>query len=419
MFSSTTSLLPQNKIAGTQIAWGRGTWGEIEDGRSGYLFDKDDAFQYVVPQQWLAGNSVSEDDLTDCLTQIEKEVGEPEEFRRGLGLIPGGGFTHPGIVVRSRTNDEVVCVFTPTSFQPDFLNGKVDGYFEWFLDKKGADTADLSTWMKQFDAMSGNRLDNITASPVVPVYGEAVEVTAKSDVLSEAERDWFLRKVWQYQKGGCPKGTKSRLAEEILVTWKRVLGESEVVEADPSLQPPKKWFEKMLGQVEGDDKPAIVGAIWRDLSDEKKAEIRAREGKTYAPAKSESVAPQLKKKLTSLPTSEVARMLHAKEISDSDVEDTFGEFSAKLDRIYDAVSKLELSGDTYTYVVDKDERGEFAAHVEDHGGKVVWEASSDDDEDGAFWPVTDGFMKHEQDVDGLEKYLKQMHVIPASANLTK
>lgn len=365
MFSSTTSLLPQNKIAGTQIAWGRGTWGDLEDGRSGYLFDKDDAFQYVVPQQWLAGNSVSEDDLTDCLTQIEKEVGEPEEFRRGLGLIPGGGATHPGIVIRSRTNDEVVCVFTPTSFQPDFLNGKVDGYFEWFLDKKGADTKDLNTWMKQFDAMSGNRLDNITSSPIVPVYGEALEVTAKSSVLSEAERDWFLRKVWQYQKGGCPNGTKSRLAEEILVTWRKVLGE------------PK------------------------------------------APVVTEAVDPQLKKKLTSLQVSEIARMIQAKEISDSDVEDALGEFSPKLDRVYDAVSKLELSGNTYTYVVDKDERGEFAAHVEDHGGKVVWEASSDDDEDGNFWPVTDGFMKHEQDMDGLEKYLKQMRVIPASANLTK
>jgi antirestriction protein/predicted RNA binding protein with dsRBD fold (UPF0201 family) len=57
-------------------------------------------------------------------------------------------------------------------------------------------------------------------------------------------------------------------------------------EADPSLQAPKRWWNKMVKQVKGDDPAAIVGRIWADLPDEKKKEIRAREGKKYGPAES-------------------------------------------------------------------------------------------------------------------------------------
>lgn len=65
------------------------------------------------------------------------------------------------------------------------------------------------------------------------------------------------------------------------------LGNGEnMEEADPSLQAPKRWFNKMLKRVSGDDPAAIVGAIWRDLPVEKKKEIRGREGKTYGPAES-------------------------------------------------------------------------------------------------------------------------------------
>lgn len=61
-----------------------------------------------------------------------------------------------------------------------------------------------------------------------------------------------------------------------------------IVESDPSLKPPKKWFNKMLKRASGDDKAAVVGSIWSKLSDKKKAEIRAREGKHYGPAESKT-----------------------------------------------------------------------------------------------------------------------------------
>jgi hypothetical protein len=66
----------------------------------------------------------------------------------------------------------------------------------------------------------------------------------------------------------------------------------EILAADPSAQPPKKWWNKMHKEVkEGNpdyseekiDK--TIGNIWyNDLSDEKRKEIRAREGKHYQAA---------------------------------------------------------------------------------------------------------------------------------------
>jgi len=62
------------------------------------------------------------------------------------------------------------------------------------------------------------------------------------------------------------------------------------VAVDPSLKPPKKWFNKMFKKMktEGyDDETArkSVGKIWYDLPVAKKKEIRKREGKHYGPAK--------------------------------------------------------------------------------------------------------------------------------------
>jgi len=58
--------------------------------------------------------------------------------------------------------------------------------------------------------------------------------------------------------------------------------------AAPSLKPPKGWFDRMVDEVDKkgvDDPAAVVGKIWSDLPDAKKAEIRGREGKSYGPAK--------------------------------------------------------------------------------------------------------------------------------------
>jgi hypothetical protein len=88
-------------------------------------------------------------------------------------------------------------------------------------------------------------------------------------------------------------------------------------------------------------------------------------------------------------------------------------------------------------IVDLDERGSYRAHVEDEDGKVVFEYSNENEEEqeilddegrptgeyktvtteGDLWLVTDGFMKHVDDLGGLEKYLKEMKVIPKDASL--
>lgn len=73
----------------------------------------------------------------------------------------------------------------------------------------------------------------------------------------------------------------------------------------------------------------------------------------------------------------------------------------------------------YEYIIDLDERGTFSCHVDDPAGKEVWSASNEDNEDGEFSPVVDGFMKHTKDIQGLEKYLEEMGIMPKDAKLVK
>ena len=78
----------------------------------------------------------------------------------------------------------------------------------------------------------------------------------------------------------------------------------------------------------------------------------------------------------------------------------------------------------FEYHIDLDERGSFRAHVENKKtGKVVFEFSNEiaciDDNgnltgetyDGELWIVEAGFMKHTEDLDGLEEYLVDMKII--------
>jgi hypothetical protein len=55
--------------------------------------------------------------------------------------------------------------------------------------------------------------------------------------------------------------------------------ENFINESDPSLRPPKKWFNKMK---DSGKSQKLIGWIWyHSLSPEKRAEIRGREGKHY------------------------------------------------------------------------------------------------------------------------------------------
>lgn len=66
---------------------------------------------------------------------------------------------------------------------------------------------------------------------------------------------------------------------------------------------------------------------------------------------------------------------------------------------------------TYYYIVDLDERGVYKCHVENSKGEEIWGVSTEDSEDGLFWPVEDGFMKSVKDMDGLAGYLIEMGFI--------
>jgi hypothetical protein len=72
-----------------------------------------------------------------------------------------------------------------------------------------------------------------------------------------------------------------------------------------------------------------------------------------------------------------------------------------------------------------EERGEFSAYVEDEKGNVVWEVRYpdyyEDDETGELVESNtifdDGYMKHHNDIDGLEKYLKSIGVLKENDEL--
>lgn len=67
----------------------------------------------------------------------------------------------------------------------------------------------------------------------------------------------------------------------------------------------------------------------------------------------------------------------------------------------------------YTYHIDLNERGSFHAHVESPKGKIIYCLSNEDEDgqEGELPEVTDGFMKHCFDVQGLTQYLRDMQVI--------
>jgi len=66
----------------------------------------------------------------------------------------------------------------------------------------------------------------------------------------------------------------------------------------------------------------------------------------------------------------------------------------------------------FYHIIDINERGQYACHVEDENGKTVWSASTEESETGEFWPVVDGFMGHVNDMAGLSDYLGDLGIIP-------
>ena len=80
--------------------------------------------------------------------------------------------------------------------------------------------------------------------------------------------------------------------------------------------------------------------------------------------------------------------------------------------------EFELPDDptpVFGYYVNQDERGTFYADVRDAEGETLFEISSD--EDGRIDLIEDGFMKHKEDIGGLQEHLASLGIIPANGEL--
>jgi hypothetical protein len=78
------------------------------------------------------------------------------------------------------------------------------------------------------------------------------------------------------------------------------------------------------------------------------------------------------------------------------------------------------NGQPFLYVIDKNERGDFAAHVENKKGEIIFEFKAGGElSKGETSLFDDGWMKHEDDIKGLTKYLREMEVIGKSDWVTK
>lgn len=66
--------------------------------------------------------------------------------------------------------------------------------------------------------------------------------------------------------------------------------------------------------------------------------------------------------------------------------------------------------DEFTVYVHN-ERGEITISVDSPEAEKVFSASSQEDEDGEFWPVRDGFMKHVEDFEGLRNHLVSLGIM--------
>jgi len=82
----------------------------------------------------------------------------------------------------------------------------------------------------------------------------------------------------------------------------------------------------------------------------------------------------------------------------------------------------------YEYRIDLNERGYYNAHVEEtKTGKIIFTVSNEQEyedengdiviEYGNISLVEDGYMKHGEDMRGLENYLTDMKIIPEYSNI--
>lgn len=208
--------IPQSEISGVLLATARGTFMYDDKGKAYYNFIDSDAFKWKLPETEIETMEIDFQDLYDCCEQAVKEFGDPEEYRVKMGLEPNSGYSNLGLTFRSKTDERIMCVFTPTSNE----GGEWDSYFEWYFQEKphqhGEET--VSDFFERFEKMAG--LDKPKDSIVVaPGYGEACEYLNKQGILSEEQE--FLSRLHKFHNT-TSRGYKLRLEQEIIQEWKGI-----------------------------------------------------------------------------------------------------------------------------------------------------------------------------------------------------
>lgn len=219
--------LPQNKISGLSIAYGKANYvysDESDDGSEGFIFPEPEDFQWQLPIDHVVKElGVTMDALMDCIDQIETEIGDPQMQRIQYGLFDGSGIWNGGLVVRSNLDPRITCVFNPVSTEFELerftFPKTTEGMFAWYFEADNLldQSDDLPDFLSRFDAASGNRASNVLVSPVLPNYQEACEKLAGIQ-LTEGVRQTFLQKLWNYEKTVAP-GFKAQWKKEILREW--------------------------------------------------------------------------------------------------------------------------------------------------------------------------------------------------------
>lgn len=97
---------------------------------------------------------------------------------------------------------------------------------------------------------------------------------------------------------------------------------------------------------------------------------------------------------------------------DEEIEDTLGSDVEEYEEEYGDEEKSYLSLKSFGYFIDLDERGEFFADVRNSDGETVFEIKGYD-------IFRDGFMKHKEDLDGLEEYLVSLGIMKDDDELVK
>jgi hypothetical protein len=225
-------LIPQYSAHGLLLASGIANWDTDEDGVGFYNFTQDQSLKWRIHPQLIRKMDIIEDDLLDCVEQIEDQI-TPDEFDLlgpKNGFAKGFGVLRPGIKVRSELNDNILCVFTPVSNEYD----DVCGYFEWYY-APDSEKATPENIQNRMDAVVGSKAYRTFSSPIynIPSYEEAM---LKAGPVLKENADKFGALVWEYHHTHL-RGIKDELGAIILKEWKHIVEAQDAAIADQKFGP--------------------------------------------------------------------------------------------------------------------------------------------------------------------------------------